>query len=297
MSSSDSLISIAPLTAALALAAVPTFAFAQVASSPGTPPTKVVGTVQSRDGTSIAYEQTGHGPVLVLVAPALSDRSGGARLASLLAPHFTVVNFDRRGRGGSGDTAPYSVQREIEDIEALIDKAGGAALLFGSSSGAALALEAANKLTTKVTAVVLFEPPYIVDDSRAPIPDGLFQEIAALVSAGRRGDAVALFMTGAIGVPEEMLAQMRQSPMWGGMERLAHTIPYDGAILSGLQTGKPLPSRRWVSLSARTLVIDGENSDAFLRNAVQALTAVLPGAKRLTLQGQDHSAVFRSSSG
>ncbi len=275
---------LAPLAAVLTLAAIPPVALAQAAT--------IIDKVKSKDGTSIAYEKTGSGPVLILVAPALSDRSGDSQLASLLAPHFTVVNYDRRGRGDSGDSPTYSVVREIEDIKALIDNAGGSAFLFGSSSGAALALEAANKLGTRVTALVLFEPPYIVDDSRAPIPDDFFKRVAAHVTAGRRGDAVALFMTGAIGVPEDMLAQMRTSPMWADLEKLAHTIPYDGAILSGLQAGKPLPKDRWRAVSAQTLVINGEKSDAFLRNAAQELTAVLPNSKRVTLKGQDHSAVF-----
>jgi pimeloyl-ACP methyl ester carboxylesterase len=281
----------APITITV-LAAPSQVALAQARPDQPSERTKLVATVKSRDGTTIAYEQSGKGPVLVLVAPALSDRSGAAPFAALLAPTFTVINFDRRGRGESGDTRPYAVEREIEDIEALIQKAGGSAFLFGSSSGAALAFEAANKLTSKVKALVLFEPPYIVDDSRPPIPDGFFTEIGSLVSRDRRGDAVALFMTKGIGVPEEMVAGMKQSPMWAAMEKLAHTLPYDGAILAGLQAGKPLPAKRWTSITARTLVIDGERSDPFLRNAVRALTEVLPGAKRQTLPGQDHSAMF-----
>ncbi len=256
-------------------------------------PTKpAVATVESADGTAIAYERTGSGPALILVAPALSDRSGAAAFATLLAPHFTVINYDRRGRGDSGDTQPYAVAREIEDIDALIDQAGGSACLFGSSSGAALALEAGAKLTTKVSALVLFEPPFIVDDSRPPIDADLFAEIGALVAAERRGDAVALFMTKGIGVPEEFVAGMRRASMWAGMEKSAHTLPYDGAIMAGTQSGEPLPAKRWASVTAPTLVIDGERSDAFLRRAVQALTEVLPGSTRHTLPGQDHSAGF-----
>jgi pimeloyl-ACP methyl ester carboxylesterase len=255
-------------------------------------PAALAAAVKSKDGTTIAHERCGKGPVLVLVASALADRSGAGRLASLLAPSFTVINFDRRGRGKSGDTKPYAVAREIEDIEALIDKAGGKAALFGSSSGAALALEAADKLGSKVSAVALFEPPFIVDDTRPPISQDFFEKVGSLVAADRRSDAVALFMSKGIGVPDDMVAQMKQAPMWPAMEKLAHTIPYDGAILKNLQSGKPLPARRWKSIAARVLVIDGEQSPPFLRNAATAVAGVLPGARRETLPGQDHSVVL-----
>lgn len=255
-------------------------------------PAALAATVKSKDGTTIAHERCGKGPVLILVAPALADRSGAVRLASLLSPSFTVINYDRRGRGKSGDTRPFAVAREIEDLEALIDKTGGKAALFGSSSGAALALEAADKLGSKVSAVALFEPPFIVDDTRPPISQDFFEKIDSLVAADRRSDAVALFMTKGIGVPDEMVAEMKQAPMWPAMEKLAHTIPYDGAILKGLQSGKQLPAKRWMSITARVLVLDGEQSPPFLRNASRALAGVLPASKRQTLPGQDHSVVF-----
>lgn len=270
-------------------------ALGQDTPAPGSEPAAgvpTVTTVASKDGTKIAVERSGKGPALVLIAGALSDRSHASRLAALLAPSFTVHNFDRRGRGGSGDAKTYAVAREIEDIAAIIDAAGGSAFLFGHSSGAALALEAANALGKKVTAVAAFEPPYIVDDSRPPIPASLFDEIRALVAADRRGDAVAKFMTVGIGVPEEMVAQMRSSPMWPGMESLAHTLPYEGAIVAGLQSGKAIPAKRWKSISARTIVIDGEKSDPFLRNAAKAVAEVIRGAERRTIPGQDHSIVF-----
>jgi len=287
--------------AALAcLAWVAPHALAQGAPAPGNgtakdaPSVASVATVASKDGTKIAFEKSGEGPALILVAGALSGRGDAARLAALLAPSFTVIDYDRRGRGQSGDAERYAVEREIEDIEAVIGAVGGAAFLFGHSSGAALALEAANVLGGKVKAVALFEPPYIVDESRPPIPAGLFDEIGALVAAGRRGDAVAKFMTVGIGVPEEMLAQMRASPMWAGMEELAHTLPYDGAIVAGLQSGKPLPAKRWKSVAARVLILDGERSDPFLRNAATALGKVLPLAERRTIPDQDHAIVFRA---
>jgi pimeloyl-ACP methyl ester carboxylesterase len=143
-----------------------------------------------------------------------------------------------------------------------------------------------------VKALVLFEPPFIVDGSRAPMPDRFLEDVRALIERGRRGDAVASFMTTAVGVPDDMVAPMRRSPMWQGMEARAHTILYDCAVMAGLQGGKPLPAARWKSAGARTLVIDGERSDAFLRSAVEASVAVLPNARRYTLPGADHSAVF-----
>ncbi len=253
---------------------------------------KFVGTVRSKDGTIIAFEQSGAGPVVILVTGALSTRAGNARLAALLAPHFTVINYDRRGRGGSGDTQPYAVDREIEDIEALIVHAGETAFVFGSSSGAALALEATNKLPAKITRQALFEPPFIVDDSRPPVPEDFVSRVSELASTGHRGDAVEYFMTQAVGVPAEAVSQMRQSPMWAGMERVAHTLAYDGAIMGDTQSGRPLPESRWATVAVPTLVLDGEMSDAFLRNGAQALARVLPNAQLRTLPGQDHSVVF-----
>lgn len=179
--------------------------------------------VTSKDGTNIAFERLGEGVPVILVAAALSDRSGTAQLAALLAEDFTVLNYDRRGRGGSGNTPPYAVEREVEDIEALIDEAGGKAALFGSSSGAVLALEAANRLPTKVTKVVLYEPPFVIDNSRPRVPENYVEHVTEMVASDRRGGAVEYFMTEAIGVPAEFVAQMKAAPMWADMEALAHT--------------------------------------------------------------------------
>jgi pimeloyl-ACP methyl ester carboxylesterase len=143
--------------------------------------------VRSKDGTTIAFDQSGQGPAIILVAAALSNRLVTTQLAALLAPHFTVINYDRRGRGDSGDTQPYAVEREIEDIEALIDEAGGSAFVFGHSSGAVLALEATGKLPTRIKKQALYEPPFIVDDSRPPVPEDFATHVAELVSAGAAG--------------------------------------------------------------------------------------------------------------
>jgi pimeloyl-ACP methyl ester carboxylesterase len=245
-------------------------------------------TVTSKDGTPIAFDRSGAGPPVILVGGALSDRSGAAPLAAALAPHFTVFAYDRRGRGDSGDTPPYAVEREVEDIEALIVEAGGVACLFGQSSGAALALEAAGKLGAKVEKLALYEPPFFVDDSRAPVPPDYTTQLGELLAAGRRGDAVAYFMTVAVEVPAEMVAQMRNQPIWAAMEALAHTLPYDNAVMGDTMAGKPLPKARWATATMPTLVLDGGDSPAWMHHAAQAVADALPDARRRTLPGQGH---------
>ncbi|HEX3049247.1 MAG TPA: alpha/beta hydrolase [Aggregatilineaceae bacterium] len=257
-------------------------------------------TVTSHDGTTIAYDQVGHGPALILVSGALGKR-GDPTLANLLAPHFTVIHHDRRGRGDSGDTPPYAVQREVEDIEALIDAAGGSAYLYGMSSGAVLALEAASKLPGKVNKLVMYEPPLITDASRPPAPADLVEYLQRAVAEGRRGDAVEYFMTQAVLVPAEFVAQMRfapvavgsegavTTPMWEEMEKIAHTLVYDSLIMDGLMSGNPLPPQRWYANTAPTLVITGGNSGPFFANSAQRLIKDLPNAQHRVLPGQDHA--------
>ncbi len=259
-------------------------------------------TVTSKDGTTIAYEQSGKGHPAILVTGALGVRSD-ARLAELLAQHFTVMNYDRRGRGDSGDTPPYAVQREIEDIEALIDAAGGSAYLYGLSSGAILALEAARALPNKVKKLALYEPPFIIDDSRPPLPEDYVQQLNAATAAGRPGDAVEIFMTKALLIPAEFVAHMRNAPMsetfgddagmkppeWAEMEAVAHTLAYDGMIVKDFLAGNPLPPKRWASFTAPTLVIVGGNSEPFFHDGAQALVDDMPDAQRRRLEGQDHA--------
>ena len=251
--------------------------------------TAAAGSVKSKDGTAIAFEQKGKGPPVILVAGALCDRRMEAPIATLLADRFTVSCYDRRGRGESGDTAPYAVEREVEDLEALIDAAGGTACLYGISSGAVLALEAAARLPAKVRKVVLYEPPFIVDASRAPMPADFVKRVGELVAADRRGDAVEYFMVDAVGVPKEAVASMRKAAMWPELEKLAHTLVYDGLLMGGTQAGKPLPKERWAGATSPLLVVDGAKSDAWLHAAADALAAVVPKAQRRTLAGQDHS--------
>jgi len=246
----------------------------------------------SRDSTTIAYEQTGTGPVVVLVSAALADRGGTRRLANRLAKDFTVINYDRRGRGKSTDTQPYAVEREVEDIEALIDASGGSAFLFGSSSGAVLAREAASKLDGKVKKLFMYEPPFIVDDSRPPMPDDFGKQTADLVSAGRSGDAVKLFFTKSMGIPNFAVTLMRLMPGWAKMVGMAHTLPYDLAILAGTQTGNPLPPSRWASMTVPLLVMVGSRSETFFHEGAKALVHIRPFAQYRSLDGGNHGSVL-----
>ncbi len=241
--------------------------------------------VTSKDGTAIAFEQSGKGPAVVLVGGVLGDRSQQAPLATLLAKHFTVFNYDRRGHGESGDTPPYAVEREIEDLEAIINEAGGPALVYGTSGCAILALEAAARgLASKIKKLALWEPPFIVDDSRPPVPKDYKAQLTGMLSSGRRGDMVELFMTQAVGMPAEFVAQMRYAPWWPAQEALAHTLIYDAAIVGD----NSLPTRRVASVRVPTLVIDGGET-TWLSHAAEAVAEALPNAQRSTLKGQPHN--------
>lgn len=250
--------------------------------------------VTSKDGTPIAFDQAGQGPALILVSGATATRLAAASLVPVLAEHFTVIAYDRRGRGESGDTAPYAVEREIEDIEALIDDAGGSAFVLGHSSGAVLALEAARLLPGKITKLAVYEPPFIIDDSRPPAPADYVPHLKELISSGRRGEAVEYFMTEAVRVPAEGIAQMRQSPMWPELEKVAPTIAYDGAVMGDTMRGNPSTLKKWASVTTPTLVMDGtvffgrEEDHAFMRHGAEELAAILPNAQRRILESQDH---------
>lgn len=242
----------------------------------------------SKDGTAIAFDRSGQGPALILVDGALCYRASGPSgpLARMLASHFTVLTYDRRGRGDSSDTAPYSVEREVEDIEALVGEAGGSAFVYGISSGAALALEAARRLPG-IQKLALYEAPFIVDDSRTPIPEDYLARLNELIASGRRSGAVRLFLK-FVGVPPVFIALMRFLPAWSKLEAAAHTLPYDIAIMQDNQRGKPLPARRWAPVTAPTLVAGGGKSPVWLRHGMQALADVLPNARTRTLAGQTH---------
>ncbi|MEN3284223.1 MAG: hypothetical protein V7607_5363 [Solirubrobacteraceae bacterium] len=241
-------------------------------------------TVTSADGTAIAFDRLGAGAPVILSAGAFNDRSTTAPLARALAQRFTAVNYDRRGRGDSADAPEYSVEREIEDIAALIAEAGGAAAVFGYSSGANLVLNAAGA-GLAITRLALYEPPFVVDDSRPRPPDDMADRLAKLIAAGRRGDAVELFQTEVIGMPPEVVAQMREAPFRPGMEAIAHTLVYDATIVGDLT----LPTELVASIAAPTLVIDGEQSPPVMRAAAQAVADTLPNGRRQSLAGQDHT--------
>jgi pimeloyl-ACP methyl ester carboxylesterase len=247
--------------------------------------------VISKDGTKIYYQKSGKGKAVILVSSAAADHSDANNLAEHLAKYFTVYNYDRRGRGNSSDTLPYKVKREIEDIEALIEAAGGSPCLFGSSAGAVLALEAANQLGNKVSKLFLYEPPFIINDSRPPVPSDYVQHVTALVEMDQRCEAVEYYMTQAVGVPSEYLAYMKADPSWEVMQRMAHTLAYDGLIMEGTQTGQALPVERW-HVSIPTCVMVGENSEDFFHDAAKSLVHLLPNAKYRSLAGQDHSAIL-----
>ncbi|MCI0349581.1 MAG: alpha/beta hydrolase [Acidobacteriales bacterium] len=244
--------------------------------------------VTSKDGTAISFSVAGNGPALILVDGAMCYRGFGPmkELAALLTANFTVYTYDRRGRGESGDTKPYAVEREVEDIEALINHAGSEAHVFGVSSGAALALEAANR-GLAIKRLVLYEAPFIVDDTRTPIPDGYLAQLNALLAANRRGDAIKLFMK-LVGVPSIFIALMGLMPAWKKLKAIAHTLPYDITIVQDHQRGKPLPAGSWSSATIPTLVVEGGKSPAWMRNAMRELADVLPNANLRTLEGQTH---------
>jgi pimeloyl-ACP methyl ester carboxylesterase len=244
----------------------------------------------SADGTEIAFDRAGQGPPLVIVGGAWNTRQSGTELAGQLADSFTVYTYDRRGRGDSGDTPPYAVEREVEDLEAVIDAAGGSAALFGHSSGGALALETTAR-SVSVSKLAMYEPPYIVDGTRPPLADDYIEHLEELVAAGKRREVVAYFMTEAVGMPAEMVEPMLDSPMIEAMEPVAHTVSYDGRVmLRGSMNGGPLPAQWRDSVTVPTLVMDGGNSPDWIRNTSRALMRLLPDVSYRTLEGQDHAA-------
>jgi pimeloyl-ACP methyl ester carboxylesterase len=238
-------------------------------------------TVVSADGTKIAFEQVGDGPGVILVGGAFNDRSTVTGLADVLAPGYTAIAYDRRGRGDSGDSPSYAIEREVEDIAALIDHVGGSAHVFGHSSGAILALEAAER-GLPITTLAVYEPPYIVDGTRSRPADDVIDRLRALVREDRRDDAATLFVTEAVGVPVD---DMRGTDMWGWFTALAHTLPYDVEICG---PGHRLPLDRLASITTPTLAIGGGTSPGWLPAAAQAVADTIPGGRYVTLDGHDH---------
>ncbi|MDQ0959005.1 pimeloyl-ACP methyl ester carboxylesterase [Streptomyces sp. B4I13] len=236
----------------------------------------------SRDGTELAYSRAGQGPAVILVSGAMSTGGTVAPLAGLLADRFTVLWYDRRGRGGSGDTAPYAVRREVEDLGALVDAAGGEAALYGVSSGGALALEAA-AAGLPVRRVAVYETPYAVDEEGARERAAYTAALTEALAQGRRGDAVELFLR-LTGLAEEMIQGARRSPMWEGMEAVAPTLAHDDAVMGG----GPVPRERLASVGVPVLAVAGEASPPWLREAVRTVADAVPRGTYRTLEGQSH---------
>jgi len=244
--------------------------------------------VISKDGTPIAVDKLGSGPALILVDGAMCSRGFGPMppLAKELANHFTVYHYDRRGRGDSGNGFAYDVQREIEDLDAVIQLAGGSAMVFGISSGAALAGEAARQLRG-IRRLALYEAPYVVDNTHEPLPPTFIADTRALVAANRRSDAVKKFMR-YVGTPAIAVFVMSLLPFWKKFTKIAHTLSNDLEIIAPHHQSQSLPRDKWSVITIPTLVMAGGKSPAWMRNAMRAWADVLPNSVHQVLPGQTH---------
>jgi pimeloyl-ACP methyl ester carboxylesterase len=238
--------------------------------------------IASVDGTTIASDRSGAGPVVVMVGGVVGDRSQQAPVADLLSARFTVYNYDRRGYGESGFTGPYSVEREAEDLAAVIQEAGDAACVYATSGCSVIALKAAAS-GVPITKLALWEAPFIVDDSRPPVRADYRQQLEALLEQDRRGDMVALFLTDAAALPAPLVEQLRQAPFWGAQEAHAHTLVYDAAMMGDYAIPATAAKAR-----VPTLVLDG-GTTPWLTSAADKLAGVLPDARRQPLSGQQHN--------
>ncbi|MCM3785054.1 alpha/beta hydrolase [Neobacillus mesonae] len=245
----------------------------------------------SKDGTKIAYDKKGSGPALILVTGAFSYRRFPAqvKLAELLSANFTVYNYDRRGRGDSGDTQPYAVLREVEDLKAMIKEAGGTAAVWGLSSGAVIALHAAAE-GAAITKLVLHEPPFLVDAAGRKVPADFTEQVTKFIKDNRPADAIKYFMTKGMGAPSFVVNMMRMMPkVWSSLMSVAHTLPYDAAISDGYMEGKALPAQLWSSVQMPTVVLEGTESPAELRHGAEALASVLSNARLISKKGLGHT--------
>jgi pimeloyl-ACP methyl ester carboxylesterase len=250
-------------------------------------------TTTSRDGTRIAYDREGEGDPLVLVGGAFSYRRypGQVKLARLLAAHFTVYSYDRRGRGDSGDARPYAIEREIDDLAAILGAAGGRAHVWGLSSGAVLALEAA-AAGLPIAKLAVQEPPLVVNPADRRPPSDLLPRLTAQIDAGQRAAAVRYFMVDGMGAPSFVPALLRLMPgAWKALTAVAHTLPYDATLLSGYQEGHPLPAGQWASVTVPVLVMCGASKETpvFLQHAAHAVAAALPDARLAQRPGLGHT--------
>jgi pimeloyl-ACP methyl ester carboxylesterase len=248
-------------------------------------------TVTSKDDTRIAFDQSGAGPVVILVDGALQYRAfdqGMNQLADLLSPHFTVIHYDRRGRGDSTDNTnglSNALAREIEDIEALIDEMGGTAFLYGISSGAALAMEAAIALPNKVRKLAMYEAPFNDDESAKQAWRKYVKQLKELLDQGRHGDAVGLFMM-LVGASPEDVEGIKQTPMWPLWEAVGPTLAYDH--IADLGEDAAVPVERAARVTMPTLVMDGSESFPFMHVTAAKLANAIPNAQHRTLEGQTH---------
>lgn len=242
--------------------------------------------VISKDGTEIAYDKKGKGAALILVDGALGYRSFGpmTELARLLASNFTVTTYDRRGRGESSNSMPYALEREVEDLEALIDEAGGSAFVYGISSGACLALESAIRLGRKVSKLAIYEAPYDSSKGAGQAWKDYRTQLAKLLSEDRRGDAVGLFMQ-FVGAPAAQVEGMRQSPVWPMFEAIAPTLAYDAAAMGA---DRLPPVEQAAKLAVPALVMNGQLGQPFMLATAKALANAIPHAQLRTLEGQRH---------
>lgn len=238
--------------------------------------------ITSRDGTVIAYDKKGQGPLLILVLGALNRRSQGKKLTELLSDRFTVVSYDRRGRGDSTDTLPYSTDKEVKDIEALIDSLGGKAFLYGHSSGCILALMAAGQLGKKVEGLALYELPYNDNPDALKASQMYRKQLAELLAHDKRGDAVSLFVK-SVGVTDKQIAAMERLPMWKGLTSMAPTLAYDTIELM-----EQYPSIDINNVQTKTLVLYGAESPAFMGETAKKLSNSMQKAKLVALPGQTH---------
>ena len=240
-------------------------------------------TVNSKDGTTLAVDVSGSGPAIVLVSGGSVDRGSNAGLADALGGEFTTYNYDRRGRGDSGDTAPYAVEREIEDIEAVIALAGGRAHLYGSSSGAGLAFEAA-AAGAPVDKLVLWEPPYNLDPAGRPPADSV-ERLDRMVAEGRRGDAATFFMVDMVRLPLDFAAFAKTQPWWPAQEAIAHTLAYDARVMGDYS----VPTATAARIAVPTLILTGSASFPFFKPTAEALVAAMPDARTAELPDQQHN--------
>jgi pimeloyl-ACP methyl ester carboxylesterase len=250
------------------------------------------GRASSRDGTAIAYDVRGDGPPIILVDGAFCSRAFGpmGKLAPLLAPMFEVISYDRRGRNQSGNTPPYALQREIDDLHALIDVAGGEAFLYGTSSGAALAMRAAAS-HQGVKKLVMYEPPIVIEGSPEPVPPDRYAEITALVEAGHVAQATKAFLR-MVGAPAFAVWMMPLIPgVWPKLLAAAPTLPHDFATLGDTGAHKPLPDelvRVMDQVRIPTLVGVGSKSPGWMQHTVKTLANAISDAELRTIPGQTH---------